>query len=149
MTVLGTVPSIVKTWRSTRCMEGLDWTKLKYNSHCLVHNPKIQKKLVLTIVIQLDLQIFSGHWRLPVKHLMLMMTFGFLQGLTTNLSLNVVAVLSSHLLTSKGMFCNHKRLERLALLQWQQDSSFLMTMEFLTYVRFMNKIYRLKYYFIL
>ncbi|PWA52743.1 acyl-activating enzyme 18 [Artemisia annua] len=29
VTLLGTVPSIVKTWRSTRCMEGLDWTNIK------------------------------------------------------------------------------------------------------------------------
>ncbi|KAH6814385.1 acyl-activating enzyme 18 [Perilla frutescens var. frutescens] len=30
VTVLGTVPSLVKTWKSTtRCMEGLDWTKIK------------------------------------------------------------------------------------------------------------------------
>ncbi|KAL3609050.1 hypothetical protein D5086_000070 [Populus alba] len=29
VTVLGTVPSIVKAWKSTNCMEGLDWTKLK------------------------------------------------------------------------------------------------------------------------
>nr|KAJ0199187.1 hypothetical protein LSAT_V11C600318550 [Lactuca sativa] len=29
VTTLGTVPSIVKTWKSTRCMEGLDWTKIK------------------------------------------------------------------------------------------------------------------------
>ncbi|CAK7339128.1 unnamed protein product [Dovyalis caffra] len=29
VTVLGTVPSIVKAWKSTNCMEGLDWTNLK------------------------------------------------------------------------------------------------------------------------
>ncbi|KAL2507972.1 putative acyl-activating enzyme 18 [Forsythia ovata] len=29
VTILGTVPSLVKTWKSTRCMEGLDWTKIK------------------------------------------------------------------------------------------------------------------------
>ncbi|CAA0818414.1 Probable acyl-activating enzyme 18- peroxisomal [Striga hermonthica] len=29
ITILGTVPSLVKTWKSTRCMEGLDWTKIK------------------------------------------------------------------------------------------------------------------------
>jgi len=29
VTVLGTVPSLVKTWRSTSCMDGLDWTKLR------------------------------------------------------------------------------------------------------------------------
>ncbi|KAL2507971.1 putative acyl-activating enzyme 18 [Forsythia ovata] len=29
VTVLGTVPSLVKTWKSTNCMEGLDWTKIK------------------------------------------------------------------------------------------------------------------------
>nr|XP_043634899.1 probable CoA ligase CCL12 isoform X2 [Erigeron canadensis] len=29
VTILGTVPSIVKTWKSARCMEGLDWTKIK------------------------------------------------------------------------------------------------------------------------
>ncbi|XP_027345741.1 probable acyl-activating enzyme 18, peroxisomal [Abrus precatorius] len=27
--ILGTVPSLVKTWKNTRCMEGLDWTKIK------------------------------------------------------------------------------------------------------------------------
>ncbi|KAL1832011.1 hypothetical protein DCAR_0102027 [Daucus carota subsp. sativus] len=27
--VLGTVPSLVKTWKSTKCMEGLDWTNIK------------------------------------------------------------------------------------------------------------------------
>ncbi|XP_047325723.1 probable CoA ligase CCL12 [Impatiens glandulifera] len=26
---LGTVPSLVKGWKSTKCMEGLDWTKIK------------------------------------------------------------------------------------------------------------------------
>ncbi|KAK7359246.1 hypothetical protein VNO77_01199 [Canavalia gladiata] len=29
VTILGTVPSIVKTWKNTQCMEGLDWTKIK------------------------------------------------------------------------------------------------------------------------
>ncbi|XP_076913721.1 putative CoA ligase CCL12 [Bidens hawaiensis] len=29
VTILGTVPSIVKAWHSTGCMEGLDWTKIK------------------------------------------------------------------------------------------------------------------------
>ncbi|XP_022753513.1 probable acyl-activating enzyme 18, peroxisomal isoform X2 [Durio zibethinus] len=29
VTVLGTVPSLVKTWKSTNCLEGLDWTKIK------------------------------------------------------------------------------------------------------------------------
>ncbi|KAJ8643479.1 hypothetical protein MRB53_005227 [Persea americana] len=27
--MLGTVPSLVKAWKSTRCMEGLDWTKIQ------------------------------------------------------------------------------------------------------------------------
>ncbi|PIN17171.1 Acyl-CoA synthetase [Handroanthus impetiginosus] len=29
VTILGTVPSLVKTWKSTQCMDGLDWTKIK------------------------------------------------------------------------------------------------------------------------
>ncbi|GKV30326.1 hypothetical protein SLEP1_g39143 [Rubroshorea leprosula] len=29
VTVLGTVPSLVKTWKNTNCMEGLDWSKIK------------------------------------------------------------------------------------------------------------------------
>ncbi|CAI9761346.1 unnamed protein product [Fraxinus pennsylvanica] len=29
VTMLGTVPSLVKTWKITNCMEGLDWTKIK------------------------------------------------------------------------------------------------------------------------
>ncbi|KAJ4970803.1 hypothetical protein NE237_003902 [Protea cynaroides] len=29
VTSLGTVPSIVKTWKTTKCMEGLDWTNIK------------------------------------------------------------------------------------------------------------------------
>ncbi|XP_059286469.1 probable CoA ligase CCL12 isoform X1 [Lycium ferocissimum] len=29
VTVLGTVPGLVKTWKSTGCMEGLDWTKIR------------------------------------------------------------------------------------------------------------------------
>ncbi|KAL6966260.1 putative CoA ligase ccl12 [Sarracenia purpurea var. burkii] len=29
VTMLGTVPSLVKAWKSTQCMEGLDWTKIK------------------------------------------------------------------------------------------------------------------------
>ncbi|KAJ4971647.1 hypothetical protein NE237_004746 [Protea cynaroides] len=29
VTFLGTVPSLVKTWKSTQCMEGLDWTNIK------------------------------------------------------------------------------------------------------------------------
>ncbi|XVE70407.1 hypothetical protein DITRI_Ditri10aG0070100 [Diplodiscus trichospermus] len=29
VTVLGTVPSLVKTWKNSKCMEGLDWTKIK------------------------------------------------------------------------------------------------------------------------
>ncbi|XP_077211884.1 acyl-activating enzyme 18 [Tasmannia lanceolata] len=29
VTMLGTVPSIVKAWKSTGCMDGLDWTKIK------------------------------------------------------------------------------------------------------------------------
>ncbi|PSR90259.1 Acyl-activating enzyme 18, peroxisomal like [Actinidia chinensis var. chinensis] len=28
VTKLGTVPSLVKAWKSTKCMEGLDWTKI-------------------------------------------------------------------------------------------------------------------------
>ncbi|KAH7836660.1 hypothetical protein Vadar_004042 [Vaccinium darrowii] len=28
VTTLGTVPSLVKTWKNTLCMEGLDWTKI-------------------------------------------------------------------------------------------------------------------------
>uniref|UniRef100_A0A0D3CQZ7 Mediator of RNA polymerase II transcription subunit 13 n=1 Tax=Brassica oleracea var. oleracea TaxID=109376 RepID=A0A0D3CQZ7_BRAOL len=30
VTILGTVPSLVKTWKRTNCMEGLNWTKIKY-----------------------------------------------------------------------------------------------------------------------
>ncbi|KAL6966259.1 putative CoA ligase ccl12, partial [Sarracenia purpurea var. burkii] len=29
VTIFGTVPSLVKAWKSTHCMEGLDWTKIK------------------------------------------------------------------------------------------------------------------------
>ncbi|XP_034688342.1 probable acyl-activating enzyme 18, peroxisomal isoform X2 [Vitis riparia] len=29
VTILGTVPSLVKTWKNMGCMEGLDWTKIK------------------------------------------------------------------------------------------------------------------------
>ncbi|XP_030524324.1 probable CoA ligase CCL12 [Rhodamnia argentea] len=29
VTILGTVPSLVKAWKSTQCMEGLDWTKIR------------------------------------------------------------------------------------------------------------------------
>ncbi|XP_051131295.1 probable CoA ligase CCL12 [Andrographis paniculata] len=29
VTMLGTVPSLVRTWKTTNCMEGLDWTKIK------------------------------------------------------------------------------------------------------------------------
>ncbi|KAK4355050.1 hypothetical protein RND71_027244 [Anisodus tanguticus] len=29
VTVLGTVPSLVKTWKSTGCMKGLDWTRIR------------------------------------------------------------------------------------------------------------------------
>lgn len=29
VTILGTVPSLVKAWKSTECMKGLDWTKIK------------------------------------------------------------------------------------------------------------------------
>uniref|UniRef100_A0A0V0IS00 Putative acyl-activating enzyme 18, peroxisomal-like n=1 Tax=Solanum chacoense TaxID=4108 RepID=A0A0V0IS00_SOLCH len=29
VTVLGTVPSLVKTWKSTGCMQGLDWTRIR------------------------------------------------------------------------------------------------------------------------
>lgn len=29
VTHLGTVPSLVKTWKNTHCMDGLDWTKIK------------------------------------------------------------------------------------------------------------------------
>ncbi|XP_021278093.1 probable acyl-activating enzyme 18, peroxisomal [Herrania umbratica] len=29
VTVLGTVPSLVKSWKNTNCLEGLDWTKIK------------------------------------------------------------------------------------------------------------------------
>ncbi|ONK65596.1 uncharacterized protein A4U43_C07F38710 [Asparagus officinalis] len=29
VTVLGTIPSIVKAWKSSKCMEGLDWTKIR------------------------------------------------------------------------------------------------------------------------
>ncbi|MBA0852629.1 hypothetical protein Goshw_007756, partial [Gossypium schwendimanii] len=29
VTVLGTVPSLVKTWKNSNCLEGLDWTKIK------------------------------------------------------------------------------------------------------------------------
>uniref|UniRef100_A0A9I9EAE9 Acyl-activating enzyme 18, peroxisomal n=1 Tax=Cucumis melo TaxID=3656 RepID=A0A9I9EAE9_CUCME len=30
VTILGTIPSLVKTWKDTRCMEGLNWTKIRY-----------------------------------------------------------------------------------------------------------------------
>ncbi|CAN8321792.1 unnamed protein product [Cochlearia groenlandica] len=30
VTVLGTVPSLVKTWKRRNCVEGLNWTKIKY-----------------------------------------------------------------------------------------------------------------------
>ncbi|CAK9186946.1 unnamed protein product [Ilex paraguariensis] len=29
VTILGTVPSLVKAWKNTHCVEGLDWTKIK------------------------------------------------------------------------------------------------------------------------
>ncbi|OVA16457.1 AMP-dependent synthetase/ligase [Macleaya cordata] len=29
VTILGTVPSLVKAWKSTQCMDGLDWTKIR------------------------------------------------------------------------------------------------------------------------
>ncbi|EXB71431.1 putative acyl-activating enzyme 18 [Morus notabilis] len=29
VTILGTIPTLVKTWKSTQCMKGLDWTKIK------------------------------------------------------------------------------------------------------------------------
>ncbi|PON65219.1 AMP-dependent synthetase/ligase [Parasponia andersonii] len=29
VTILGTVPSLVKAWKSTQCMKGLDWTKIR------------------------------------------------------------------------------------------------------------------------
>ncbi|MQM10171.1 hypothetical protein Taro_043060 [Colocasia esculenta] len=29
VTMLGTVPSLVKTWKNSKCMEGLDWTKIR------------------------------------------------------------------------------------------------------------------------
>ncbi|GMY16105.1 probable CoA ligase CCL12 isoform X1 [Fagus crenata] len=29
VTILGTVPSLVKAWKSTQCMKGLDWTRIK------------------------------------------------------------------------------------------------------------------------
>ncbi|KAI9083016.1 hypothetical protein K1719_035031 [Acacia pycnantha] len=29
VSILGTVPSLVKTWKNTNCMEGLDWTKIR------------------------------------------------------------------------------------------------------------------------
>ncbi|PON65220.1 2,3-dihydroxybenzoate-AMP ligase [Parasponia andersonii] len=29
VTILGTVPSLVKAWKSTQCMKGLNWTKIK------------------------------------------------------------------------------------------------------------------------
>ncbi|XP_030524325.1 probable CoA ligase CCL12 [Rhodamnia argentea] len=29
VTILGSVPSLVKAWKSTQCMEGLDWTKIR------------------------------------------------------------------------------------------------------------------------
>ncbi|KAK3014756.1 hypothetical protein RJ639_007941, partial [Escallonia herrerae] len=29
VTILGTVPSLVKAWKSSECMKGLDWTKIK------------------------------------------------------------------------------------------------------------------------
>ncbi|KAK2972564.1 hypothetical protein RJ640_022415 [Escallonia rubra] len=29
VTILGTIPSLVKAWKSSQCMEGLEWTKIK------------------------------------------------------------------------------------------------------------------------
>lgn len=29
MTILGTIPTMVKAWKSTNCMEGLNWTKIR------------------------------------------------------------------------------------------------------------------------
>ncbi|KAL3518967.1 hypothetical protein ACH5RR_021556 [Cinchona calisaya] len=29
VTILGTVPSLIKTWKSTQCMDGLNWTKIR------------------------------------------------------------------------------------------------------------------------
>lgn len=29
VTFLGTIPSLVKAWKSSKCMEGLDWGKIR------------------------------------------------------------------------------------------------------------------------
>ncbi|RVW48646.1 putative acyl-activating enzyme 18, peroxisomal [Vitis vinifera] len=40
VTILGTVPSLVKTWKNTGCMEGLDWTKIKHRACFKLHPRK-------------------------------------------------------------------------------------------------------------
>jgi acetyl-CoA synthetase len=48
VTILGVVPSLVKTWRSTGCMEGLDWTSIRlFSSTGECSNPDDMRYLMM------------------------------------------------------------------------------------------------------
>ena len=107
MSILGTIPTMVKAWKSTNCMEGLNWTKIRLSflsttvKSLLPHFPE---ELKITNASADPLLLLE-------KPLMLMMACGFLQELITSPLLKFVEARSLHQATSKELYCNHKPLE--------------------------------------
>lgn len=66
---------------------------------------------------------YAGHLLLLGRPPVWMMTYGFLHGLSTNLSLNAAVVQSLPLPTFKGAYYNHKPSEHSARRQCQQGLS--------------------------
>lgn len=126
VTVLGTVPSLVKAWKSTMCMEGLDWTKIRLCLFAFYRN---------TLASYSTKRTYKCTFADPMPQLgkspMLMMTYGFLQELITHLLSSVVVEQNLRRLTSKEIHSNHKFLELSAQHHWQVALSSLMSMGYL------------------
>lgn len=125
VTMLGTVPSLVKYWKSSKCMEELDWTKIRYFVLMTIYFLQCMPDSIAFYAI-----ILAGFLVLQGKPLILMTTYGSLPGLPTDQLQNVVVGLNLHLATSREACCSRKLLQHLVLHQCQQDSSFLMNKEF-------------------
>jgi hypothetical protein len=52
VTFLGTVPSLVKTWKNSNCMEGLDWSKIRFGKlfNCFIMGFFIYPKIYLLLL---------------------------------------------------------------------------------------------------
>lgn len=118
MTMLGTVPSLVKYWKSSKCMEGLDWSKIRclFNVSAFLLSSQVMNNWYIFYEF-----ILAGYLLLLVKHLISMMTYGSLRATSTTQLLNVAVELNLHLLIYRAACCSHKLLVHLALHQFQQD----------------------------